>query len=212
LIGFHAFILTKNYMIKLYGPRAGSALRNHWLLAEINVPYEHVPLDMKAKEHKTEAFLALNPNGQVPVMVEDDFVLAESLAINDYLAEKHAPQLLGHNPRDCASIWQWSLWAAFTMQKYLGEIMGQKWSGAHDEKIIADAKQNLAKYLIILNDRLVGRDFLVGDQFSVADINVATVLTYGAVVDIAYSEYPEIVRYLDKMTHREAYIKARQQS
>ncbi len=199
-------------MIKLYGPRAGSALRNHWLLAEINVPYEHVPLDMKAKEHKTESFLALNPNGQVPVMVEDDFVLAESLAINDYLAEKHAPQLLGHNPRDCASIWQWSLWAAFTMQKHLGEIMGQKWSGTNDEKIIADAKQNLAKYLKILNDHLVGKEYLVGEQMSVADINVATTLTYGQFIDFDYSEYTEVVRYLNKMTQREAYIKARLQS
>lgn len=199
-------------MIKLYGPRAGSSLRNHWLLAEINVPYEHVPLDMKAKEHKTEAYLALNPNGQVPVMVEDDFVLAESLAINDYLAEKYAPQLLGSNPRDCAAIWQWSLWAVFTMQKYLGEIMGQKWSGTNDEKVISAAKENLAKYLKILNDRLVGREFIVGDQMSVADINVASTLTYAEFIDFDYSEYAEIVRYLYKMTQREAYIKARAQS
>lgn len=199
-------------MIKLYGPRSGSSLRNHWLLAEINLPYEHMALDMKAKEHKTEAYLALNPNGQVPVMVEDDFVLAESLAINDYLAEKHAPQLLGSNPRDCASIWQWSLWGAFTMQKYLGEIMGQKWSGMNDEKVISTAKENLAKYLKILNDRLMGREFLVGDQFSVADINVATTLTYGEFIDFDYSEYTEIVRYLYKMTQREAYVKARAQS
>ena len=71
----------------------------------------------------------------------------------------------------------------FTMQKYLGEIMGQKWSGTNDEKVIASAKENLSKYLKILNDRLDGREFLVGDQFSVADINVATTLTYGEFID-----------------------------
>ncbi len=196
-------------MIKIYGPRMGSALRNHWLLCEVDIPYEHVAVDFKTREHKSEAFLALNPNGQVPVMVEDDFVLPESLAINDYLAEKYAPQLLGTNPRDCATIWQWSLWATYTMQKYLGEIFGQKIAGTNDEKVIAAAKENLAKYLVILNDRLLGRDFLVGDQFSVADINVGSTLTYAFSIDFSYADYPEITRYLHAITQRPGYRKAR---
>src|SRR5689334_12872618 len=67
--------------IKLYCPRLGSALRTHWVAAELGISYDSVPVDFSKAEHKSDAFLAINPMGQVPALVDGEFKLAESMAI-----------------------------------------------------------------------------------------------------------------------------------
>ncbi len=92
--------------IKLYGPRSGSAVRCHWTLAEAGVTYEAIHVDMQSDERRREPFLSMNPSGQIPVLKVDDFVLAESLAINNYIAEKYKPELLGDSDEEKALVWQ----------------------------------------------------------------------------------------------------------
>lgn len=199
-------------MIKIYGGRRGTAFRNHWMLAEINVPYETVSLDMQSQEHKQPAFLALNPNGQVPVLVDGDFVLTESVAINDYLATKHAPQLLGTTPEHHALIMQWSIWALVTINRFFGDIAELKFKNIVDEKVTAQALEKLQRFMPILDTHLKGKDFMVGGEFSVADVNIIPALNYGHFVNFDFSPYAEVVRYMGLMAARPMFIKASQES
>src|SRR5687767_5881522 len=103
-------------MIKIYGSPHSSGGRCYWTLEELGLSYERVKIDMRSKEHKSPSYLNLNPNGKVPVMVDDDFVLWESAAINSYLAEKHRPELLGRTLQERALVQQWTLWAMVDLQ------------------------------------------------------------------------------------------------
>ena len=94
-------------MIKIYGPKASTAGRCLWAAEEMAIPYESVAVDMQAKEHKTPEFLAMNPNGKVPVMKDGDLVLWESFAINAYLARTYQPEFLGQDPAQEAQGSQW---------------------------------------------------------------------------------------------------------
>lgn len=198
-------------MIKVYGPRMGSAFRNHWLLHEVNADYDAVPVDMKNGEHKKPDFLKLNPNGQVPVMTEDDFVLTESLAINNYLAEKFNPALLGDGPRNRALVWKWSLWTTYTMQKHFGVAMMQIWTGSNDQSIIAKEMSDSEKYLQMLDDALIGQDFLVGNTFSLADINVGVTMMYCDFLKYDYQKFTNVARWMRTLQARTAYIAAKEE-
>jgi glutathione S-transferase len=97
-------------MLTIYGTKRSSAYRCHWLLAELGVEYETKAVDILGGENKSEAFLKMNPNGKVPVLVDGDFTLFESFAINAYLAEKHRPELLGTSLEQHALVYQWNAW------------------------------------------------------------------------------------------------------
>ena len=82
--------------MQLYGV-GGRVFRCLWMLEEVGAEYEQIPVDWSAGESRTADFLALNPNGKVPLLVDGDLRLFESLAINYYLARRYAPQLWAAN-------------------------------------------------------------------------------------------------------------------
>ena len=141
-------------------------------LEELELPYSVRAIDLSTLEQKSEEFLALNPNGRIPTIVDhdnDDFVVFESGAILIYLAEKSG-KLLPEDPKKRSQVIQWLM---FQMGG-VGPMMGQAnvFYRYFPEKIPAaiDRYQNESKRLMtVLNDRLDGRDFLV-DEFSIADI------------------------------------------
>ena len=97
-------------MITLYGHPFSRAHRVMWMLKELGVPYEHIPTPFTdGSTHKPD-FLAINPNGRVPVLVDEGQPLFESLAINLYLAKKHKSALYPSEPKNEALALQWSLW------------------------------------------------------------------------------------------------------
>src|SRR3989344_9118391 len=112
-------------MIKIYGAPRSSAGRCFWLLEELALPYQAMPVDMRNKEHKSEAFLKLNPNGKVPALVDGDVVLWESIAINHYLADKYRPELLGKTPVERGLEQQWSTWSMVDLQPPLVDLIIQ---------------------------------------------------------------------------------------
>lgn len=81
-------------MIKIYGSPWSSARRVYWAMEECGATYERQPLDMRAKEHRSAAYLEINPCGKVPCIVEGDFVLWESMAINWYRQKNTSPNYL----------------------------------------------------------------------------------------------------------------------
>src|ERR1700746_3038292 len=95
--------------LKIYGVARSRAFRTLWMAKELGLDYEHIKVDFATGETRTLAHLALNPNGHIPVIDEDGFVLWESMAINLYLAKKHSlGRLYPSRLEDEARVWQWS--------------------------------------------------------------------------------------------------------
>jgi len=104
--------------LKIYGVARSRAFRVLWMAKELGLDYEHVKVDFATGETRAPAHLALNPNGHVPVIDDDGFVLWESMAINLYLAKKYGagglyPTRLG----DEARAWQWSFWGMTEVER-----------------------------------------------------------------------------------------------
>ncbi len=195
--------------IKLYGSRGGSGLRCHWVLHELGMEYEAVNVDMQNKEHKSEAFLKINPAGQVPALDNNGFYLAESLAINAYLIDLAKSDLGGATPEERAKAWQWSLWTSLNPHPQLATLAMPKWGYPIDEAAAAAAKEKLSKQLPLLEAHLSESPYIAGDKFTVGDINVATAMSYADYSGYDLSSYPKLQAWLKLVTARPAYIAAK---
>lgn len=194
-------------MIKLYGPMQSSARRCAWMLEEAGAAYENIAVNMQAGEHKGEAFLKINPNGKVPVLQDDEFVIWESLAINMYLAEKYQPALLGEGVEEHGHVYQWSIWGMLNLGGALETLAVQKWRNLPADASTEAARADLGKFLPVLNAALVGKDYLVGGHFTLADLNTAALLTTTSFVGYDLSSYIEVVRWMKLLAERPAFKK-----
>lgn len=195
--------------IKLYGPRMGSALRTHWVAAELGTPYESMEVDFGKGENRSDWFLTINPMGQVPALVADDFRLAESMAICSFLIDQASSDLGGKTAQERAAAWQWSLWAAFNPQSHLATLASTSWTKQPlAPEVEAAANAAAAKYLTLLDAHLARRTFIAGNNFTVGDINVASSLGYAVLCNFDMSPYPKVKSWLATVTARPAYAKA----
>lgn len=197
-------------MIKIYGNPRSSAGRCFVLLEELGLPYEVVPLDMRAREHKSPEFLKLNPNGKVPVLVDDDFVIWESTAINHYLCEKYGPNLLGSGPQNKGLVQQWSTWSVGELQVPLLDCVMELYFKPEGERDMGwvDRRRRDALPLLTILDRAIGsKSFLVGQEFSVADINVASVMNLALMFGVPLDGTPNLQRWLNAIKDRPSFRK-----
>lgn len=197
-------------MITLYGPARSSAGRCLWCLEEAGVPYENKNIDMRTKEHKSESFLAINPNGKVPALVDGKVKLFESMAINFYIADKYMPVLLGNTPEERALSYQWSFWASSEVQDPLIQVLIQKMFMPDEKRSQAVIDENMEKlpaYFKTLNEALNGKAYLNGRDFSLADLNTASVMSIAPMLGINLSEYKNIESWLKALSDRPAFQK-----
>ena len=191
--------------MKIYGSKNSSAGRCWWAAAEAGIELEQVPLDFQKNEHKGEAYLKLNPNGKVPTLVDGDVVIWESMAINNYIVEKNKPELFG--PQDAAShahLSQWSYWSIAHLNKAMEPLYMQKWTGPLSAEALAKANEDVSKWLKILDVHLEGKSFMVSEVFTIADINVGSVID--AVEDgFDFSPFPNVKRWFASLQERPAY-------
>jgi glutathione S-transferase len=197
-------------MIKIYGSPHSSAGRCYWTLEELGLDYERVKIDMRNKEHKSPEFLRLNPNGKVPVMIEDDFVLWESAAINSYLAAKYRPALLGRSLQEQALVNQWTLWGMIDLQPPHVDLLIQMVfvpAERRDHGLIERAKKSIPAKIEILDKHLTEREFVVGDVFSLADIDLASIIAINSGVGNDISQFKGVKSWLDRLSERPSYKK-----
>ena len=198
-------------MIKLYGISGSRALRSLWAAEEIGLEYEHVPVHFAGDSKKPE-YLAINPNGRVPALVDGDLVLFESQAINLYLARRYGGALWPEGEDDQARAIQWSFWGMTEieppiMTAFLNRVMlpeAQRDAAAADQ-----AEKQIARPLDVLEKHLEGRNSLLGDAFTIADLNLAGVLSMSAMGKIDLSGWPNVTRWLGACTSRPSFAKAR---
>lgn len=165
--------------LKLYGGALSRASIVQWYLEELQIPYEYLLLDMQAGEHKQPEFLAINPMAKVPAIVDGEFQLWESGAILLYLAEKYGKAPLSLEQRTILN--QWILFANAT----LGPTIFVK------ENLLREAPGLLAA----LNKILEQQPFLLGSEFSIADVAVGAFLAYIPIMmKLDVSAYPDVVK------------------
>lgn len=190
--------------MKLYGKLLSRAPRCMWALGEMNVDYEHIPTDHRAGETHLPEFLKINPNGKIPVLVDGDFVLTESMAINLYLAQKYNKLW----PSDLISqtrINEWSYWGITEVELPMLTIVREtffKPAGEVRPEVIKEATEELNRFLKVLDSHLDGRDYLVGDSFSIGDLNVASILKFCLFFQFDFGAHPNVKRWLDDVWSR----------
>lgn len=198
-------------MTKLYGTSLSRCARCLWALEELGVKYEHVPIT--TAEAKSPENLKRNPNGHVPVLEDDGLVVWESMAINLYLAEKYGKNSLW--PADLAmhaGIYQWSFWAMTELEPHLLILLHHRLMNPpeqRDEKAAQAAVEGLKAPLNVLDGSLKGREYLLGKSFTLADLNVAAVLSWAPMMRLDLSSTPTMQAWLQKCLGREANKKVR---
>ncbi len=195
-------------MIKIYGPKLGSAFRCHVLMLEMGIKYEEVKVDFEKGDQFKPEYLKLNPNGKIPCIVDDGFVLWESMAINKYIATKFKSELLGKTPEENALIDQWSYWSILEIQPNLYTISFQKFrvpDGERDEKAIKKATDEASKVLKILDNQLEGNEYILGNRFTLADINVASCVLVADFAKYDYSAYKNVSRWIAALNKRPSF-------
>lgn len=175
-------------MVTLYGVPRSRAIRCLWLLEELGIPYENRKTNFATGDTHTPEFLRLNPNGHIPVLVDDDVTLFESLAINLYLARKHGGGLWPVTVADEGRTYQWSVWAMTELEEPLLTSLLHRViypEGQRDAAKADDAAARARAPIGVLEGALAGRDYLLGGTFTVADLNVAAVLLWARLANIA---------------------------
>lgn len=197
-------------MITIYGSARSSGGRCYWLLEEIGVPYEVKNVDMMTKEHKADWFLKINPNGKIPALTDGNTTLFESMAINYYLAEKYKPELMGKTIEEKATTHQWSFWAISEMQGPLIQMFIQKVfvpEEKRDYKIIEENEKMLPDLFNVLNLALEGKKFLNGNDFTLADLNVASVASIAHPAGFNLAPYKNVNAWLGAIAERPSFHK-----
>lgn len=198
-------------MIKLYGVRQSRALRSLWALEELGVPYENVPVHFATDAKKPE-YKAINPNARIPALVDGDVTLFESMAINLYLAKKYDKQgLYPKSAADEARAIQWSFWGMTEIEPGLLQVLLNRAflpEAQRDEALARAGEEKLAQPLQVLDGALAGRKCLLGDAFTIADLNLASVLSWALFVKLDLSKTPNVGRWLGECCARPSFAKA----
>lgn len=197
--------------VTIYGMAVTRAGRCLWAAEELGIGYDHKPINMFAGEHKAPDYLAINPNGKVPALTDGKLTLFESLAINLYLAETYGKTSL--QPKDAAGraiANQWSMWVLTECEKPLLAailhtfgIMGYEKSQAK----VDEQRAALEPQLGVLNAALNGQDYLLGADFSIADLNVASVFQWGQGAGFNWAPHSNVEAWLSRCFSRPAFGK-----
>jgi len=205
-------------MITLYDcTTAPSPRRARILLAEKNVPYETVQVDLKNSEQLGDAYRTINPLCTVPALrTEDGAVLTDNAAITAYLEARYPePALLGSTPNEKAEIASWNWRVEFEGLMAVAEALrnsapamaNRALPGPINYQQIPELAQRglsrLQQFFVTLNDRLAGREFIATDRFSVADITAVVAVDFARVVKAKPAEqHPHLQRWRAAMARR----------
>jgi glutathione S-transferase len=179
-----------------------------WAAGELGLAYEHEDWGMPNRDPKVPEFMALNPNAQVPVLVEDEFVLWESVAIMLYLNLKAGGSLLPGDTRQQGLVMQWVLWQNNEMgSNWAYPLMSiiRKAPGFDDSQKLADNIAAWTGKMNIIEAHLAkSGDFVVGNDFSLADIAITLGLHRWFAIPFEHPPMPACEAYYTRMKARPA--------
>ena len=191
--------------MKLYEFGPTRSLRARWVLQELGVEFEAITINLRAGEHRTPAFLAINPTGKLPVLVDGERIITESVAIALYLAEKYPD----HNfiPTDLplrAQLYRWLLFAATELEQPLWRIARHTGLYPEESRLPAEiplARQDFTNMAAVLENHMLDRQFVVGEHVTVADFVLAYTLDWANEIQLLIT-FPTLVTYMERMYKR----------
>ena len=192
--------------LKIYGIPFSRAFRVLWMAEELGVEYEHIPTDF-ISDCKQPDYLAINPHGKIPAIDDDGVIVWESMACNLYLAKKAGGPLAPSNLTEEAHATQWSFWVMTVIEpKVLEALLYGTGMMDHpqDASKAKAAIQEIAPAIKVLDDHLAKGSYLLGDTFTVADLNVAAVLSWAVLGNADLSAWPKVKAWLEGCMSRPA--------
>lgn len=201
--------------MKLYSAAMSpNALRSRAVAFELGLDIELIEVDLRKGENKTPEFLALNPNGKVPVLVDGDFILWASRAINGYLASlKPERGLYPTDAKTRAIVDQWTYWQAIHLGPAMQRVAFERFAkaifdmGAPDESAILAQLKDIAQFLPVLDGQLAGKDWVTG-SLSLADFAIASTFMSRVPANIALDHVPNVAAWINRLEARPSWQKA----
>jgi len=197
-----------------YNPLSPNVRRVRLTAAVLKLEIDEHFVDFSKGEHKSPEYLALNPNGAVPTLVDGEFVLTESRAIQQYLASmKPETGLLPRDEAARADVSRWQFWdaahfaphlAALAFEKIIKAMLGM---GEPDTAKIHDALANIRRFAGVLNERLKGKSYVLGNSLTIADLTLASSLMYAEQTDAPIGEFPDLQAWFGRVTKLDAWQK-----
>ena len=196
--------------LTIYGSSRSRTMRTLWTAAELGLEYTHVPLAFDDPALKSPEFRRVNPACTVPAIEDDGFALSESLAINLNLTKKYggggAEPLYPRTIEGEAEMWRWTLWAQGHLEPWVQR-----------DALLADLRAAIGKHGTGMIDRALGflettlarHRWLAAEHFTVADLNVAAVLSPSRAAHIDFTRWPKLRDWLDLCYARPAAVAVR---
>jgi glutathione S-transferase len=196
--------------IKLYHTPGSRSVRPRWLMEELGIDYEIVPVALFEGEGQTDAYKKIHPLGQVPALKVDGDMMIESAAMCHWLTDVHDDACLAPTINDPARK-HYEQWMSFSQASL--EIW--PWISILHSRILPEEQRvadiipwtetRLEPVLITLNDALLNKDYLLGEQFTTADIMVGSTLFW---IPTLIGKFPELSAYAQRLKDRPAYQRA----
>jgi glutathione S-transferase len=200
-------------MLTLYHSTQSRSVRPRWLLEEIGAPYELVRVNLAAQENKRPEYLRINPNGAVPALVDGDLALFESAAICQHLADRFPEKRLAPPVGTPARglYYQWNHYAMAAVEPpivtlFLHTIRLPE--AERNAKLVAEAHARLAPALDVIEHALAGREFILGNDFTAADVMVGSTLGWARAFGMMDDARPNIASYVARLSARPAFQRA----
>lgn len=197
--------------LTIYGVPVSRAARTYWCAEELGLAYKSVPIHFADGSAKTADYLAINPNGRIPAIDDGGFQLWELMAINCYLAKKHGKGLWPETPEGEALVLQWSFWVMTELEKpALAVLLNRVFlpEAQRDAAAAAEGERQAQGPLQMLDRALAKTGYLIGARFSIADLNVAAVLSWLALARFDLATVPNVASWLGTCLGRPAAVKA----
>jgi glutathione S-transferase len=197
-------------MLTLYGLPKTRSDRALWALEEKGVPYKFQYVHLGKGEGRTPEFLALNPAGKIPLLVDGDVVVSESIAICNYIADRCVGNVIApaFGTDDRAHYDQWCSFAISELEQPLWTMAKHRFVLPEEKRVSAmidTARWEFAVAAKRLAQGLEGREFIVGEKFSAADILLGHTLKWARAFEVP-TEQPTVDAYADKLFARPAFI------
>ena len=195
--------------ITLYYAPMSSSTRVQWALEELGVPYEKVKLNLLEGDQKKPEFLAVNPNGKVPALVDGDAVVFDSNAILLYLADKagrFVPAIADSAAR--GSMLSWLMFVASGIGPFSGQAVHFRHAAPQPKEYALNRYDYEAhRHWKLIEDRLAANRFMLGDEYGIVDMAVwgwARLVPYVLGGETPWAQYPGVKRLLDEVSARPA--------
>jgi glutathione S-transferase len=187
-----------------YNPLTVNSIKVVLLCKILKIAPEYTLIELQKGQHKSVDFLQLNPDGKVPVLIDDNFVLTESAAILQYLAHKAKSTLWPNEITQQAEVLKWLFWQGNDWNKTVGayphhQVVLPHWKSSIPEGFAEKDVGKFEKIMTTFNEALKGKEYLVGNHLTLADISIGSYLMFAGEAKMPLKKYQNVRCWLEKM-------------